>query len=412
MKKRTRLAAADPRTEPAPTPQVAAAWLRIESFLEHRAILVVLALVLLATIRIVTTYSSLSHTFDEPAHIAAGMEWLDKHVYNYEAQHPPLTRVMSALLPFLTGSRSHGERGMWDEGFAILFASGSEERTLALARLGILPFFWIACWVTYACTRWIAGAAAAVLAVFFLTTTPAILAHAGLATTDMGLTAMIWLAFYTGWRWALDPSWKHAVAFGAFTGLATLAKLSILAFFPSTVVLLVLLMLILERPGPSGIDKLILDRLPQLVLAIGIGVLLIWIGYRCSYKVLSSFPYVLPAPEFFDGIADVSRHNTQGHLTYLLGQVNTVGWPSFYLVALAVKTPLALLALGLGGLALLFSRKMFGLRGWLVPCAVIGIMAFSSVLSQIRIGTRHVLPVTPTTSHTSISSAAIGPKIS
>src|SRR5205814_7070168 len=49
-----------------------------------------LALVALGTARIVATYSVYGHTYDEPDHIACGMEWLDRKVYQYEAQHPPL----------------------------------------------------------------------------------------------------------------------------------------------------------------------------------------------------------------------------------------------------------------------------------------------------------------------------------
>ncbi len=35
------------------------------------------ALIAFASLRIVSTYTVFNHTFDEPAHIACGMEWLD-----------------------------------------------------------------------------------------------------------------------------------------------------------------------------------------------------------------------------------------------------------------------------------------------------------------------------------------------
>ena len=57
----------------------------------------------------------------------------------------------------------------------------------------------------------------------------------------------------------------------------------------------------------------------------------------------------LPAPEFFDGIRAAMFHNQNGHPAYLLGQFGTHGWWYYFPVALAVKTPLAFLALlGLG----------------------------------------------------------------
>src|SRR5580765_4696269 len=67
---------------------------------------IAIAAVLLATVRIAATYRVFSHTLDEPAHIGAGMEWLDKKAYTWEPQHPPLARVAAAIGPYLLGARS------------------------------------------------------------------------------------------------------------------------------------------------------------------------------------------------------------------------------------------------------------------------------------------------------------------
>jgi hypothetical protein len=79
---------------------------RLESLLGQRSLAIVVALILLASVRIAVTYTVFNHTSDEPAHIACGMQWLDQGIYQYEAQHPPLTRVMVALGPYLSGARS------------------------------------------------------------------------------------------------------------------------------------------------------------------------------------------------------------------------------------------------------------------------------------------------------------------
>src|SRR5947209_17682411 len=96
---------------------------QVEKLLERRAVVLVFALILLGSIRIVSTYTVFSHTSDEPAHIACGMEWLDQHVYRYENQHPPLTRIMAALGPYLDGARSTGQKEMFTEGHTILYAA-------------------------------------------------------------------------------------------------------------------------------------------------------------------------------------------------------------------------------------------------------------------------------------------------
>src|SRR5882672_4213905 len=167
---------------------------QVESFLERRALVLAATLILLGSIRIVSTYTVFSHTSDEPAHIACGMEWLDQRAYRYENQHPPLTRIMAALGPYLDGARSTGQKEMFTEGNAILYgATGSHyDRRLALARAGNLPFFWLACGMVFLWGRRVLGPAGAVLAVLIFTMTPTVLAHAALSTTHMGITA--WFA--------------------------------------------------------------------------------------------------------------------------------------------------------------------------------------------------------------------------
>src|SRR5664280_2036786 len=81
---------------------------RILAFLERRSLAISLALVLIASVRIIATYTVFNHTCDEPIHIACGMEWLEKGVYRWEPQHPPLARVAAALGPYLLGVRSQG----------------------------------------------------------------------------------------------------------------------------------------------------------------------------------------------------------------------------------------------------------------------------------------------------------------
>jgi hypothetical protein len=96
-------------------------------------------------------------------------------------------------------------------------------------------------------------------------------------------------------------------------------------------------------------------------------------------------------------ILGVEWHNFIGHRSYLLGESSVHGWWYFYLVALAVKTPLPLLLLGLPGLVAL------GYVGWrdraaihlAVPLWFVAVLAFSSLYSHINIGVRHVLILYP-----------------
>ena len=107
--------------------------------------------------RIVATYPVFNQTWDEPAHIAAGMEWIDRGTYTYEPLHPPLARVLTAIGPRLAGVRSGGHENVWLEGNSILYAGGRYDRNLALARLGVLPFFLLASLVVFLWANRIGG---------------------------------------------------------------------------------------------------------------------------------------------------------------------------------------------------------------------------------------------------------------
>ena len=270
-------------------------------FLERRSRAISLALVLIASLRIIATYTVFNHTSDEPAHIACGMEWLDKGVYRWEPQHPPLARVATALGPYLLGIRSQGtvDRNLFSkfvEGTAILYRDHHYDLTLAMARLGTLPFFWVACLVVYWWGKRYFGAAVGTLAVFLFTLLPPVLAHAGLATTDMALTALLGAAFLTGLVWTEQPTRAHAIWFGASSGLMVLAKFSCLAFFPASVAVALAWYLFSERPKIAWLARAVKERLPSFGLAVLVACLLIWAGYRFS------FGGGLPAPELYRGI--------------------------------------------------------------------------------------------------------------
>src|SRR5438034_3282754 len=97
-----------------------------------------LALLLaLGALRVIATYPVFSHTYDEPAHLAAGMELLDRGTYTYEQLHPPLARVAIAIGPHLLGAHSHHKKNIYDEGVAILYAADVYSRILTSARLGV-----------------------------------------------------------------------------------------------------------------------------------------------------------------------------------------------------------------------------------------------------------------------------------
>ncbi len=360
-----------------------------------------------ATLLIVSTYPVFSQTYDEPAHLAAGMEWLDRGSYSYEALHPPLARIAVALGPYLAGSRSQGIAYIWDEGNAILEYQGRYQRTLTLARLGIVPFFWLACFVLWRFVSLNYGQWPAALAVVLFAFCPPILANASLATTDMALTAMFLLALGCFWKFLQEPKSLSAAVAGVAMGLAILCKLPALPYLGVSCAALYVYCLIEKRQIPSW-------------KYIGMGgvtvALTVWAGYRFSVGPILHegqvspvemaqlrrlpgwvarvffFPGV-PAPEFFKGLAHVFGLSEKKRIAYLLGDTYLGGRWYFFPVAIAVKTPIPLLLLAAIGAVRALIRPR--LRNAVFPLVGIAGPLSVAMLGPVNLGLRHILVIYP-----------------
>jgi len=371
---------------------------RIVDFLEQRSRILAIAAVLLATVRIAATYHVFDHTSDEPAHVACGMEFLDKGTYTWEPQHPPLARVAVALGPYLIGDRPagtpHDASGfpLFREGAKILYEGNHYELALSLARAGVLPFFWIACGVVYLWGSRYFSRSVAALAVIFFSSLPPVLAHSSLATTDIALTAFFAATFLAGRIWIGNPTPRNAAWLGIAAGLMVLSKFSCLVFFPASVLLALVWYWRRMRLSIGVVGKAAGERAPTLAMALGIGLAVVWAGYRFSFGHTPVLSFAVPFPELFSGIKQVADHNARGHLDYLLGTVGAYGFWDFFLVAIGVKTPLGFLALLAVGVVLAFRKNPPFQELWLPLAFSFGILAVA-IFSRINIGIRHVLPV-------------------
>ena len=381
------------RRPAAPSAQAKPDWLasRALRWLEAHALLVAVGLIALGAARIVAAYPENGITYDEPGHMACGLQFLAQHVYRYESQHPPLARVMSALGPFLDGARPMGVANQDQEGVAVLYRNQHVLRTLVLMRLGILPFFLLASGVAYFWSNHYFGKLTAVIATGLFTMLPPVLAHAGLATTDMPLAASVSAAFLALVLWAEKPGVGQSVWLGVLTGLAVLSKFTALAFLPAAAVLAGVIWVVVERPALTRLAALAKVRAVPFAMAALACLLMIWGGYLFSFGKVPGWDISLPAPELFDGILSALHHNEQGHVAYLLGRISTTGWWYYFPVVIAVKTPLAFLALV--GLGLHLAWKHRRETVYLLPLAFALGVLLPAMAGRINIGVRHILPI-------------------
>ncbi len=385
------------------------------------------AFVVAAVAWTVGSAASLSHTFDEPHHLATGIEWWQFGTYQWWTENPPLPKVVTAMGPYLAGMRLPGPpRSLsarpWVPGIELLSGAPSYERALMLARLGTVAFLLLTLGLTFQ----LAGGRKRLLPAFVATalvaTYPPLLGHAGLATTDVAAVATVLLFLWCLDRWIEHPSNRRAAVLGVGFAVATLCKLTAPAFC-----------------AVSGAAWLAARRwtlgtwtgvkapswrtwLGQAAIAGATTFLVVWAGYRFSVGRLDDLPPMsyfatpvlpppgqrsallawfcrlrVPAPEFWHGFLFLKAHSAGGHPAFLFGQVRDRGgfW-DFYLIGLLLKSPLPFLLLLAVCLPILVrkGRAPLDARALGAGLAAIGLLALSTRLT-VNIGLRHLLIVVP-----------------
>jgi hypothetical protein len=379
----------------------------------HRATTILLALLLaIAGVRIIDAARVVGLTHDEPAHLACGMEWLDRGTYLYEPLHPPLARVSVALSPWLDGRHSLGQADLWSEGYAILLDGPSLRRTLLLARLGVLPFFFLAILGSWWWGNRLGGLAAGIVSALLASTLPSMLAHGALATTDMPFTGMMAVTTALAAKWFQQRSLRSSIALGLSLGLTLLVKHSALLFLPvAGLVTFASWMLLGRKTVASGATSR--RWAGQAALVALTLMLVVWAGFRFSIGTskdlavldervdgpapvppLIGTAKVIPAPEYIAGVRHLKEISRRGHPAFLLGEVGYRGWWYFFPVAFLVKTPIPFLLLTLAGIVWL---GRWPPRSWLdfVPLLTSAGVMLVVLPSPINIGLRHVLTIFP-----------------
>jgi hypothetical protein len=378
-----------------------------------------LAIVLASLVRVASTYGSLSATSDEPAHVRGALEWLERGSYRFSAVDPPLSRLPAGIGPYLAGYRFAPPGRTPATGKSVDAMDSDDPHPLALARAGVLPFFAATALVVWLWARRLCGRAGALAAVALLALDPNVIAHAGLATTDLPFAAVFCgtlLAFVTWWE---RPTWRAAIGVAALSGIALAMKYTAAALLPCALAAAALL-------AWSGVRPRIAARAAalQALAAAATAAAIVWSAYRfdagravaqmdphalarleesCSGTACTTLAWLshrwLPAPAWIHGLWEFEWEQRVGHPSYLLGSWSMHGFRAFYVLALLVKTPLSTFVLALFGLvaaAAAFRRESRSqAASLLVPfvCAVALVAVVSP--SRINIGVRHVLPVFP-----------------
>lgn len=327
-----------------------------------------------------------SQTFDEAVHVAAGQQYLEKREWQFNREHPPLTKLLSALPAYLTYDLPSldATSDQWSAGRSYLYSSTQPAgKLLTLARvsnvlLGALTILLIACW---SWQLW--GAYGAILSTGLAAFDPSLIAHSGVATTDMGATFFFVLTLYLLWRYVRHTQWSSLAFVGIALGCALGSKFSTITLLPTIGVVLLAWPLL-----PFGQAASTKGRLQNLGATAGTFAILLLIAELALWACYLGGDLSI----WLDGIRDQMHHQEAGHPAYFFGSYRTTGWLWYFPLALLMKTPLATLVALACTLAcwrkLVASQPEMSL---IIGVALSG-FALAACLSQVNIGVRYLLP--------------------
>jgi hypothetical protein len=260
-----------------------------------------------------------------------------------------------------------------------------------------LPIALLALLLGAVASRWARewfGSLGAILTLLLLTFDPNLIAHAGVAATDLGTAFFVLLALYTFQRFLRRSSVGWGAAAGVTLGLALSAKLSTALLFPVQG-LLVLVYGLSNDTGRTDRWRPLFRLVVSYVGIVGLAALVLWALYGFQIGLVPELGMTLPAPAHAVPWLRLQEHMQQGHAAFLMGEVSHEGWWYYFPVALVLKTPLPiLLAWVFSFAALILGRR----RRWPEELALLLFPALYfgfSLTSSLNIGYRHLLPILP-----------------
>jgi hypothetical protein len=359
----------------------------------HRAFYICAAALLLGVlfVQAMTSIPRLSITFDEDLHISTGYSILRTGDLRLVEDHPPLIGLWMSW-PLLLSPRvpNPQEVPAWAQGDRRLFVRNELWWSLPIDEWVVpprIPIAWLALLLGAFLFRWAAelfGPQAGLLALALLAFDPNILAYASLATLDLGAAVFIFIAVYGVYRYLRRPTRAKLVLAGIALGLALSAKISGVIVLPVSAGLMLF----------GGLKYWRKKLAVRLLVYLGVAFLTLWAVHLFGFGPPEGLSFSLPAPTFWHSFLRVGRHAATGNRAYLLGETYQGGRWYYFPIAFALKTPLpALVLLGLALLVTLRSQRRWWRELVLISLPVTYFVV--SMVNQINIGYRHLLPVLP-----------------
>jgi hypothetical protein len=352
----------------------------------------------------VTAAGRLSATFDEPIYLQRGLEHWRTGSYSGILRLGTMPLPVDVVtLPLYLAERWRGVPFDLEQDFA---------RILPWARASTLFFWWLLLTYGWLAGRQLAGVWGGRWAVALLACEPSLLAHAGLATTDLALTACV-LALVYHFRTGREAGWLRRVGLPMFWfAAAVLAKASGIVFGPLCLVVVELERVLRLRQAEAPTQYSVLSTQysalrRDLTLIMGGGMVLIFLYCGCDWNPEPSFVawahrqpddttgrtmvWLAEHLRIFsnagEGIVRQIKHNLHGHGTYLLGHAHPRALWYYFPVVLTIKLSLPVV---LAPVLLALARPR-ALLNW--ACGAAAALLLFSLTCRVQIGIRMLLPL-------------------
>jgi hypothetical protein len=370
--------------------------------------LAALVLVLIVPVEL-SIARSLSITYDEVLHIAAGISHLERHELVVNAEHPPLMKLLGAALPWALGARE-GEEGVrlyprpfasQDEvkrlqyryGEAVIARDnerfrfpgareGADALTVA-ARIPFVAFPLAVALVGYLWSRARFGPGGGLVTLLLLATYPDLLGHGAIVKNDVPLAALALASGFLLDKLACEGGLARLLALAALTGVALATKFTAVVIAGG---LLLSAAFAAARPRDRS-EPSLAHPLAGGASAFA-GALGLVVAVALSIVVLA---YLGKAPytNYLTGARNAYSEKG-GHFLGLCLDRYAPSFRYYFLVALGLKLPLG--TIFVVALAILTARR----RGVFAEEAILHVtpLLYFAVMSWVAlpIGARYVLP--------------------
>ena len=359
-----------------------------------------------------------SATYDEPIYVTAGYTHLALRDFRVNPQTPPLAKMIAAAPLLALDVTFRTDDVAWRQGYQNKLARQFFYRWNDAARLlpwTRLPIVVLACLLAAAVFLWARrhlGGGPAAVALLLCVLSPDVLAHGQIATTDVALALFIFLTVVVFERLVDRVRTGRTILAGLCLGAALATKVSAVVLFPVLALLAAMAARTRARAMKLGAALLAMTLTAWAVL---------WAvhGFQASASPDASAPgydwsllppghragealrwmrdwHLLPEPYLYGLAFRVSANSeaTEGVANaFLLGRVSETGWWYYFPATFALKTPLPLIAMLAGALALALRRglRRFDACVWLPVAAYAGMM----MAQRLNLGHRYLLPIYP-----------------